>query len=321
MSAIRELTRVSPNLRKVAALLQSKGRYGDTLLAHITPREAQMLKDAGGAGTTNPDTGLLEFYDWAGSFEDPSSADVDYSQYGAPPPDTSFSYGGPQASAVSPQEFEQAVGASYLPTQPWEMGMRQQEMAPLPTPAMPAAPSAAPFQMPVPEVPQPPGLSREGRQTLTQLGVAGIQTLPAMLAARRATAGGRGAAQQQQQLAQPYQQMGRQLQAQAQAGQLTPQGQQALQAARAQLAQGVQARGGVGAQQAATQLESFRQNLLQQQMDYALKLANFGDQIAMGAIRTGMQADQYVNNLTQQFFSNLMRVALPQPGGTPPGGP
>jgi len=46
-----------------ARRLQGMGRNGDTVLAHITPAEARMLKARGGAGTTNPATGLLEFYD------------------------------------------------------------------------------------------------------------------------------------------------------------------------------------------------------------------------------------------------------------------
>lgn len=43
---------------------QAEGRHGDTILAHINPAEARMLKDAGGSGTTNPKTGLLEFSFW-----------------------------------------------------------------------------------------------------------------------------------------------------------------------------------------------------------------------------------------------------------------
>lgn len=38
------------------------GRRGDTMLAHVTPREAQMLKQRGGAGSINPRTGLPEFF-------------------------------------------------------------------------------------------------------------------------------------------------------------------------------------------------------------------------------------------------------------------
>lgn len=50
----------------VKRLLASQGRDGDTMLAHINPREAAMLKAAGGSGTTNPKTGLPEFSDGLG---------------------------------------------------------------------------------------------------------------------------------------------------------------------------------------------------------------------------------------------------------------
>jgi hypothetical protein len=42
--------------------LASYGRNGDTMLAHINPQEAALLKSMGGAGTINPKTGLPEFY-------------------------------------------------------------------------------------------------------------------------------------------------------------------------------------------------------------------------------------------------------------------
>jgi hypothetical protein len=41
--------------------LASMGRHGDTMLAHINPREAAMLKRMGGSGTINPRTGLPEY--------------------------------------------------------------------------------------------------------------------------------------------------------------------------------------------------------------------------------------------------------------------
>ena len=49
-------------LADMAQYLASKGRRGDTMLAHITPEEAEMLKSMGGSGTINPDTGLPEFF-------------------------------------------------------------------------------------------------------------------------------------------------------------------------------------------------------------------------------------------------------------------
>jgi hypothetical protein len=48
-------------LAGAAEALRQKGRGGDTILAHINPQEARMLKSMGGAGTINPATGLLEF--------------------------------------------------------------------------------------------------------------------------------------------------------------------------------------------------------------------------------------------------------------------
>jgi hypothetical protein len=47
----------------LAQIVRSKGRGRDTILAHITPREAKKLKREGGRGSTNPDTGLPEFED------------------------------------------------------------------------------------------------------------------------------------------------------------------------------------------------------------------------------------------------------------------
>jgi hypothetical protein len=49
-------------IAEAARMLASKGRRGDTMLAHITPSEARLLKSRGGSGTINPQTGLPEFF-------------------------------------------------------------------------------------------------------------------------------------------------------------------------------------------------------------------------------------------------------------------
>lgn len=49
-------------LKPIAKAIASYGRNGDTMLAHITPAEARMLRRRGGSGTINPDTGLPEFF-------------------------------------------------------------------------------------------------------------------------------------------------------------------------------------------------------------------------------------------------------------------
>lgn len=45
----------------MAMRLQHMGQKGDTMLAHINPEEAKMLKDNGGSGKINPHTGLVSF--------------------------------------------------------------------------------------------------------------------------------------------------------------------------------------------------------------------------------------------------------------------
>jgi hypothetical protein len=50
------------NLKAAAEKLQQYGRNGDTMLAHINPEEASLLKSMGGSGTINPKTGLPEFF-------------------------------------------------------------------------------------------------------------------------------------------------------------------------------------------------------------------------------------------------------------------
>lgn len=42
--------------------LAKKGRNGDTMLAHLSPKSAATLKSMGGSGTINPKTGLPEFF-------------------------------------------------------------------------------------------------------------------------------------------------------------------------------------------------------------------------------------------------------------------
>jgi hypothetical protein len=62
-----QLSVVAQNLAPYAGepgigdVLASKGRGGDTMMAHVNPREMQMLQAAGGAGTINPATGQPEF--------------------------------------------------------------------------------------------------------------------------------------------------------------------------------------------------------------------------------------------------------------------
>lgn len=62
----------SSKISDIAELVRKHGRGRDTVLAHITPKEAALLKARGGRGSRNPHTGLLEFDDFT-DFTAPTS--------------------------------------------------------------------------------------------------------------------------------------------------------------------------------------------------------------------------------------------------------
>ena len=320
------------DLASIAAMLTSKGRGNDTLLAHITPREAEILKAAGGSGTTNPDTGLLEFYD---DFEAMPSSQAEFAQAqqaAQPSPVYQGDVVGtelpPLAAETAPQIRSLAGAIEPVVAQPVEAFQPTQAQRLFGADAYGAGAGAAPGRAysadireaydqglraaPSETVPPPQEKSffdKLSTPDMVRLGLAGAGSLIGAGTARKAAEAGKAGKAELQTLATPYQQTGAQVQAQAQRGELTPAGQQSLQAMQARLAQGAESRGGVGTAQAVAQLEALRQSLLQQQMDYGLKISGIGDNIAMGAIRTGLQADQAVNQLTNSMYSNMLYLA------------
>jgi hypothetical protein len=152
---------------------------------------------------------------------------------------------------------------------------------------------------------------------IENLALGGLQALPGIIASRNAARQGQRAREEMQAMAEPYRQRGQELLAQAQSGALSPAEQQQLQAMQARIAQGVAGRGGVGAEQAQVQLEAFRQQILQNKYDLGLKVSGIADQIATGAIKAGLEADQYVSELTGNYFSNAMQMAMMNMGQRP----
>ena len=73
------------DLAALAQVLRSKGRGRDTVLAHITPKEAALLKRRGGRGSINPDTGLPEFEDDYSPIIDSSADTGGASEFGGAP--------------------------------------------------------------------------------------------------------------------------------------------------------------------------------------------------------------------------------------------
>jgi hypothetical protein len=337
-SALRKMTSVGADVRQIAALLQAKAPQGH-MLAYITPQEAALLKAQGGSGEPDAETGIPSFQ------EDFETGFEGYVQQGTPEPAYSGPSGAEEAATVGLQpQFSETIsappppGISIFGNQPVDY---QAEFGGAPVPETPATYGEAGQPRTTAELmtlagrlgptgeavkPEKPYADRLAealgisKDTLGKLGVAGIQGLLGGRQAAQAREAGQAGRREIQAVAAPYQAQGQQLQAAAQRGELTPTGQQAIAAARAQAAQGAERRGGVGAQQTEAQVQALRNQLLQQQYDYGLKLSGIGDQMALGAIRTGMQADQYANQLTSSYFSNIARIAAGTPAATRPEG-
>ena len=144
-----------------------------------------------------------------------------------------------------------------------------------------------------------------------RLGLAGAQGLSTALMAGKARAGAQRGAEQIRQVGAPYTQRGLAEQSAAQRGELTPAGQQQLDAMRARAAQAGVARGGVGVAQQQRAEEDLRQRLNAARESFGLQLSQIGDKYTMDAIKAGMQADAEVNQLYNQMFGNLARIAAP----------
>ena len=321
------------DLASIAQLLRSKGRGKDSVLAHITPKEAALLKRRGGRGSVNPDTGLPEFDDEEGGYVSApvEQAPAPVEQAVAPVTDYSQSY-----TPEVPVEQVPANVSDYsqpAPTYgftPAEMQAGSQRDMSTPFQNVSAADTSAArttlgldtaggttgtTKTDTGDTGTGPGKPSTMSDLLKGLGISGSTAARLGLGAglgaygasqARKTADQIAAAQAQQQaLATPYQSQGQQLVAQAQQGQLTPGSQQAYAAAKAQLNQAQANRGGVGAQQASNQLAQVYQNLLNNQYNYGLKVMNIGDNIAMGAIKTGLQLDAQLNQATTNFYSQL----------------
>lgn len=337
-------TDVMGDLSALAQLLQSKGRGKDTILAHITPAEAKRLKAAGGRGSRNPDTGLLEFdttdvtptpetvpevtttaapitggggYD-SGPPIPPSYASAQPVSSGPPSPTDSISINLPNISSSG-----QVTGAT--PTQITAPGLQQ-------TAADIGAQQVPTTDQDLQEIKLAPGTQRietpgtlqkieqalGGPQGLVKLGLGGVGALLGGIGAKKSAQQIAAAQAEEQALAQPYQEAGRAMTGAAARGELSPASLQAYQAAQARMQQQAAATGGVGVEQQAAQLEQLRQNLLAQQYTYGLQIAQIGDNISIGAIKTGLQMDQALNSSTQNFYTNLASIIA---GSYKPGQP
>ena len=329
------------DLPALAELIRSQGRGKDTVLAHITPQEAALLKKRGGSGTMNPATGLPEFQeDYGPTYQelgytpppDVQVPEIDYSSYqNYTPPQETVSFRGFEGGG----EFEPAPGMAEdvfqvsAPTGVYGGDFEAQEGGFYGgrAPSVPefartqTSPAAAMRELtqaqPTPTVSERPWYEKLGLSTkdLTRLGlgatIAGGLTAANVGQTRRAAQQAEAARGEFQTIARPYQETGRRLQEQAQRGELTESSRQSLAAAQARLAQGVATRGGVGVEQAQAQIANLRNLMLENQFNFGIKVSQIGDQYAMGGIRTGLQADRAIASANQQFYGQLATLLAP----------
>jgi hypothetical protein len=408
------------DLRQLAQMLRKKGRGRDTVLAHITPQEAKLLKARGGRGSINPKTGLPEFEDdfydyggggdyyggdYGGDYGGGGDYGPIYEYYDEPAQD----YGGEQdATGFYEDQFPQepVAGGEEPTAQDPNVELLSATQTPGPGDELPSGRRDPDLGLsdeppaPVDEnsrggfLEQLFGSGGLGSLGLGGNGVGGLLGNAALL--RLLAAGGAGATavrageaarddanrarndinivadnakkagdvaqidyeklaklirdsgnvgradinaladtsnkravdiqtglasiagnaaarapevqRQYNELASPYQTQGREMARMGLEGGLTPASAQAFQAAQARLAQQGFSRGGVASAQAATQLESFRAQLLGDQYRQGLDTQQIGDRYASQGISAGLAQ----SNLGDALNANALNSGLAQ---------
>lgn len=316
------------DIQRLAELVRQHGRGKDTVLAHITPREAEMLKANGGSGTINPMTGLPEFQEsyWQtpvdpqgyyppnmpvetssgnalveGEYSMEPSGDTYFTTPYAPMPNFAQSsepyFMGEQSS------FEPALTRSFTPQNIQIPGGTEPEFGL----GMYGEQAQAPQQREFSDL-----LKQGAKQVLgTREGLAGVGTLAAALQARQA---GRQADRMQREIAAigaPQRALGQEMMRLGQAGQVTPVQRQQLEALAARERQQLAQRGltsGTAAQQAQAQAVMREQRAAQDVLDQGLKIAGIGDQYQAAAIKAGYAADQATRDMLNTTLTNLYRT-------------
>lgn len=106
--------------KQAAKKIEKMGQKGDTVLAHINPKEAGLLKAMGGAGKRNPKTGLLSYFYEGADPMGPNAYDGGGLDFGGPSfegadPMGPNAYGGPDFGMnFAPGESPAPGGAGTL---------------------------------------------------------------------------------------------------------------------------------------------------------------------------------------------------------------
>ena len=338
MATLAKLLQVDMGLPDMAKRLAAAGRKGDTILAHINPREAKLLKKHGGSGKINPETGIMEFAgeDYMG--EDPA-------QQKQAAADVTNRSSGDEVSA-----YPTAGVVGYTPP---EAGPANTISSPGPSVAPPAAavPAAAQQgQLPAVDMQNVPanvaadynkqmsaggggfieGLKNFGNQlgdlnkalspVVPYLKGAGslVQGIGANNAANDLRTQAAANEAEIRSLAAPYKQQGEQLVALGQAGGLTPQQQKQLEIQRAVASQQMAnsgVTGGTAQQQLEANLQQQASAFAQQNIDQGMKLLGFADKYIQDAITTGYAQNKDAYGISQDFYKAIGQFLVPESQG------
>ena len=321
--------------RELAEMLRQMGRGPDTMLAHITPEEAEMLMRMGGSGDMNPNTGLPEFQPYSDYESDaylnaPQNQDFNVDigfgpgEFTPPAPPRSELGGMPaeQFQRFSPYEdftpapaYDPGMDIGFGPGQfapsygaPDIRGMGPEQFGrfmdqPEPSPFARAAETVEGGFRRVDE------LARKYPNIANILATTG-QSLPALLQASRARKEGERAAQELRALGRPLREQGEALRQQALTGGLTPQQARQQEASRARLRQAASTRGvTTGTQQAMIegQLSRERAAMAETNLNNALKQLNLANAYDEAAIRAKLLSDRQVAESLSNVYANLAR--------------
>ena len=321
--------------RELAEMLRQMGRGRDKVLAHITPEEADMLMQAGGSGSINPNTGLPEFqpmgdYDFdLGGYEDIQAASPDIYGYG---------YGQP-GEYQAPPAYESSLGAfGAAPMRFAETGAQEgfrelpftPRAQPAPAVVSPLAPMSQISTRPVAPIEQPSFLERTGQKleqfarekpTTARLAGAGTNLLLSGLLARRAGREREAFAQELRQNAAPYAQAQQEALQRAQGGGMTAAQQRAFDIAQARARQGLSGQN-LGTGSAAAGIQSgqaarARSLARQESFDEALNLAKIRDSYLREAARQELQADADLANALVGVLQGEIREATTTQANAP----
>jgi len=336
VNAVRNLTRMGADVRQIAKLLQAKAPPGHKL-AYINDEEAKLLKKRGGSGRITKEgipsyelddslaiSGASPATETAPAPSQPITSDFSgggnepYSTAGAGPSVSSQ----PDLSPLQPQTITPQPSIPNI-----DVGLANQGTPASfgsdvnPTDArLAAGTQVSPLESapPTPKTPPPPPPEAPmSDRTKAALGIGGLQAILGAQQIKKAQAGAGQAPAALSALGAPQQQLGTQEMAQAQRGELTAGNQAAIQAARAQLGQGIANRGGVGVAQAVNQITSLTNQALQQQYAQGSQDLAAGNKYAASAIQLGVQQDQYIQSMTANYVANLARTVASLYGATP----